>query len=159
METAADYPDVLPEIRVEVNEEVFAEATEKIEQATNTLNECTTELMGMPMTSNLIELLRDQLQTWSIRTTKDSNDPAGISLWEEAQKRGKEEDFSATETPDESKVDSSSRLPTNVDATDKMTKTQKRRHLDKFGANRGQYRGWDWVDVLSHLRKTGNSDG
>lgn len=35
---------------------------------------------------------------------------------------------------------------------DKMTKAQKRRHFDKFGAGSEKPRGWDWVPILSHVR-------
>lgn len=34
---------------------------------------------------------------------------------------------------------------------EKMTKAQKRRHFDKFGAGSEKPRGWDWVPILSHL--------
>ncbi|XP_024374894.1 uncharacterized protein [Physcomitrium patens] len=34
---------------------------------------------------------------------------------------------------------------------DKMTKAQKRRHFDKYGAGAEKPRGWDWVPILSHL--------
>lgn len=37
-----------------------------------------------------------------------------------------------------------------------LSKQQKRRMLDKFGANTGERpRGWDWVDVIKHLSQTG----
>lgn len=35
---------------------------------------------------------------------------------------------------------------------EKMTKAQKRRHFDKFGAGSEKPRGWDWVPILSHVR-------
>lgn len=34
-----------------------------------------------------------------------------------------------------------------------LTKAQKRRHFDKFGAAEEKPRGWNWVDILSHLSK------
>ena len=34
---------------------------------------------------------------------------------------------------------------------DKMTKAQKRRHFDKYGAGAEKPRGWDWVPILSHV--------
>lgn len=34
-----------------------------------------------------------------------------------------------------------------------LTKAQKRRHFDKFGAAEEKPRGWNWVDILSHLAK------
>lgn len=34
---------------------------------------------------------------------------------------------------------------------DKLTKAQKRRHFDKYGAGTEKPRGWDWVPILSHL--------
>jgi len=35
---------------------------------------------------------------------------------------------------------------------DKLTKAQKRRHFDKYGAGTEKPRGWDWVPILSHVR-------
>ena len=37
-----------------------------------------------------------------------------------------------------------------------MTKNQKRRHFDKYGAAEEKPRGWDWVDIVSHLSKGPN---
>ncbi len=34
-----------------------------------------------------------------------------------------------------------------------MSKAQKRRHFDKYGAADEKPRGWDWVDIVSHLSK------
>ena len=34
-----------------------------------------------------------------------------------------------------------------------MSKAQKRRHSDKYGAADEKPRGWDWVDIVSHLSK------
>jgi hypothetical protein len=36
---------------------------------------------------------------------------------------------------------------------DKMTKAQKRRHFDKYGAGSEKPRGWDWVPILSHVSR------
>jgi hypothetical protein len=32
-----------------------------------------------------------------------------------------------------------------------LTKAQKRRFYDKFGANAEKPRGWDWVQIISHV--------
>lgn len=37
-----------------------------------------------------------------------------------------------------------------------MSKNQKRRHFDKYGAAEEKPRGWDWVDIVSHLSKGPN---
>jgi hypothetical protein len=38
-----------------------------------------------------------------------------------------------------------------TNAKDKLTKAQKRRHFDKYGAGSEKPRGWDWVPILSHV--------
>ncbi|KAH9312938.1 hypothetical protein KI387_027973, partial [Taxus chinensis] len=38
---------------------------------------------------------------------------------------------------------------TKKDAKEKMTKSQKRRYFDRFGASE-KPRGWDWVSIISH---------
>ncbi|MCO5590963.1 hypothetical protein L7F22_044939, partial [Adiantum nelumboides] len=37
------------------------------------------------------------------------------------------------------------------DIKGKMTKAQKRRYFDRFGAAAEKPRGWDWVSIISHL--------
>ncbi|KAH7302197.1 hypothetical protein KP509_23G060400 [Ceratopteris richardii] len=37
------------------------------------------------------------------------------------------------------------------DVKEKMSKAQKRRYFDKFGAAAEKPRGWDWVSIISHL--------
>ncbi|KAI5061861.1 hypothetical protein GOP47_0022400 [Adiantum capillus-veneris] len=37
------------------------------------------------------------------------------------------------------------------DAKGKMTKAQKRRYFDRFGATAEKPRGWDWVSIISHV--------
>lgn len=39
---------------------------------------------------------------------------------------------------------------------EQMTKAQKRRLFDKFGAAQERPRGWDWVDIVKHLSQTGS---
>ena len=38
---------------------------------------------------------------------------------------------------------------------EQLTKAQKRRLADRFGASDERPRGWDWVDVIKHLSQTG----
>lgn len=44
-----------------------------------------------------------------------------------------------------------------VEETKGMTKGQKRKYYNKFGNIDGaeKPRGWNWVDVIKHLSKTG----
>ena len=37
------------------------------------------------------------------------------------------------------------------DTKEKLTKAQKRRFFDKFGAAAEKPRGWDWVSIISHV--------
>ena len=37
---------------------------------------------------------------------------------------------------------------------EKLTKAQKRRFFDKFGASAEKPRGWDWVSIISHVTAT-----
>ena len=45
-----------------------------------------------------------------------------------------------------------------VSSTKGMTKGQKRRFYDKYGNidSDDKPRGWNWVDVIKHLNKTGS---
>lgn len=43
--------------------------------------------------------------------------------------------------------------PEHATNTVGLSKAQKRRYYDKFGANEEKPRGWDWVDIISHLNK------
>ncbi|XP_057863954.2 uncharacterized protein LOC131071977 [Cryptomeria japonica] len=45
---------------------------------------------------------------------------------------------------------------TKKEAKEKMTKSQKRRYFDRYGANE-KPRGWDWVSIISHLSQRGPS--
>nr|KAG5690194.1 hypothetical protein BaRGS_016585 [Batillaria attramentaria] len=66
--------------------------------------------------------------------------------------------FQASLTPSSAGGDQ----PTAVkkEKKEQLSKQQKRRMLDKFGANAEERpRGWNWVDVVKHLSQTGGQNG
>eukprot|EP01138_Halocafeteria_seosinensis_P002005 gb/GECG01002053.1/.p1 GENE.gb/GECG01002053.1/~~gb/GECG01002053.1/.p1 ORF type:complete len:226 (+),score=45.84 gb/GECG01002053.1/:1-678(+) len=151
-----DYPNSLPKMTITGSHDAFPIDKEIASQAVDHLRQCGEEFLGMSMTSTLVEMLRENLENWGIPSPMERKDKKPVvSLWEEAQSRGGtvEGKAASSEAP---KLDQD--LHSAGTTAEKMTKNQKRKYHDKFGANKGEYRGWNWVDVLSHLRKTGNSN-
>merc|ERR1711915_597046 len=56
------------------------------------------------------------------------------------------ENMDALSQPDARSVESSKK-----DAKEKLSKSQKRRYFDRFGAGGEKPRGWNWVSIISHL--------
>ncbi|CAM6128879.1 unnamed protein product [Calypogeia fissa] len=55
------------------------------------------------------------------------------------------------EVQDSGAVNSKIHAAKDPKAKNELTKAQKRRFYDKFGANTEKPRGWNWVQIISHL--------
>ncbi|CAD7700668.1 unnamed protein product [Ostreobium quekettii] len=88
------------------------------------------ELLGEQMVYNLVEWVRDTLPN-IVQEEQDSEVHKTLDPEERAQPSTKPE----------------------KERKEKMTKAQKRRYYDKYGAVEEKPRGWNWVDIISHLSK------
>ena len=60
-----------------------------------------------------------------------------------------------------SQSDLTQKEPAIKQKKEQLSKNQKRRLYDRFGTQgmmEGKQRGWNWVDLISHLSKTGNKE-
>lgn len=97
------------------------------------LQEQASTLIGESMCYSILEWLKDKLPEFY------SMKPAFIDEDDEA--------LAAGHAHNDHKDSNSGKK----DAKDKMTKAQKRRYFDRFGAAAEKPRGWDWVSIISHL--------
>ncbi|KAK9907290.1 hypothetical protein WJX75_000810 [Coccomyxa subellipsoidea] len=98
------------------------------------LQEQAQELLGTCSLYTVIEWAREQLPHWSIRlasTVKQDETP-------------EKEDLPVQLADDEDDEASQTKF---------MSKAQKRRHYDRFGATNEKPRGHDWIDIVAHLAK------
>ncbi|VUZ45193.1 unnamed protein product [Hymenolepis diminuta] len=98
------------------------------------LNEIASQNVGESHTFTLIEHLRDNFETYAQQIR-------------DAKKRPKERAFESVVAEDmeakKGKKDTA------------LTKAQKRRQINRFDSDGNLPRGWNWVDVIKHLRQTG----
>ncbi|KAM7532805.1 hypothetical protein Aperf_G00000129004 [Anoplocephala perfoliata] len=103
------------------------------------LNEIASQNMGEPLTFTLIEHLRDHFETYA-QQIKDA-------------KKGTKEQAPELAMSGNAKTKNDK---SQVDIT--LTKAQKRKQFDRLGADGNLPRGWNWVDVIKHLRQTGTQN-
>lgn len=125
------YPDVIPKFDLSnINNSKYPESVKA--SILEGLQSQAEEQKGESMCYNLVEWLKEQLPEFyrlkpvAVAQESDNSDS------EHQQHAG-----------GGGKKDAASK--------DKMTKAQKRRHFDKYGAGAEKPRGWDWVPILSHL--------
>eukprot|EP01026_Neomeris_dumetosa_P055256 TRINITY_DN5011_c0_g1_i1.p1 TRINITY_DN5011_c0_g1~~TRINITY_DN5011_c0_g1_i1.p1 ORF type:complete len:194 (-),score=27.85 TRINITY_DN5011_c0_g1_i1:287-868(-) len=135
MKMQDDYPESIPEFDLSnMNNVVFPQYVR--DQIQSSLQEQAQDFLGDMMVYNLVEFVRDNLVEYNSQILK--------SQVEEQ----------ITEKPVEEKPEPSKKVEKESQAreTDNMTKAQKRRYYDKFGtADKEKPRGWNWVDIISHL--------
>jgi len=133
------YPAVVPELELESEQNKRIKSNDR-EELLKTLNQEASTMLGEPMTLTLLEIAREKLQ--------DIEAQAVGSLWSEV---GQSEDSLKEKTV-------TKKAPKEV--KEKLTKSQKRRaqkHID-YTTGGERPRGWNWVDLISHLSKTGGVD-
>lgn len=124
----ADYPNVAPQPDLSnVNNAPYMPAVK--EQAVNQLIAEAGTQLGECMLYNLAEWAKDRIPQWLEQSIAERSLPAAVSTAQVQAAIKEESQFKG------------------------MSKAQKRRHFDKFGAAEEKPRGWNWVDILSHLSK------
>eukprot|EP01083_Nonionella_stella_P080504 221289_1 len=137
-----DYPEVAPMLSITLSGCQIPES--EISKMIDVLNEQATDLLGEMMTMSLVEIARENL----IELQERIGGPV-ISLWESVQnKEVKQPKKSPTKKPVITPV---------VQNKANMTKTQKRAAWKHKKGTGEMSRGHDWVDLVSHLSKTGSS--
>ncbi|XP_005111927.1 RWD domain-containing protein 4 [Aplysia californica] len=132
----SDYPEVLPEINLDVfyNKHVIPEVKEALK---NGMTEQANDLLGMSMTFSLFEWVKDNLDDMlSIQPETPVAQPV-------------------VSAPSPEEPSDGGRKEVAKEKKEQLTKAQKRRIFDRFGANADKPRGWDWVDIIKHLAQTG----
>ncbi|KAK0058723.1 RWD domain-containing protein 4 [Biomphalaria pfeifferi] len=129
-----NYPEELPVINMELfyNKHVVPVVKETVKTG---LTHQAEELLGMSMTFSLFEWVKDNLETL---LADQPNAPAVLTQQAPAVEEESED------------------APQKKEKKEQMTKSQKRRMFDRFGATTDRPRGWDWVDIIKHLAQTGN---
>lgn len=123
----ASYPEVVPRPDLaNLNNAPYAPAV-KMQATAQLVAEAETQL-GECMLYNLAEWAKEQIPHWLEQSIVERSMPAVAPAAEQ------------TAVKEESQFKG-------------MSKAQKRRHFDKYGAAEEKPRGWDWVDILSHLSK------
>lgn len=97
------------------------------------LQEQASDLIGESMCYTILEWLKDKLpEFYSMKPVSIDED---------------KEEFTSGHSQYDHKDPNSGKK----EAKGKMTKAQKRRYFDRFGAAAEKPRGWDWVSIISHL--------
>ncbi|KAK3731273.1 hypothetical protein RRG08_025815 [Elysia crispata] len=131
-----EYPEELPTISMETfyNHHVIQAVKDAVK--TGVLQQAE-ELLGMSMTFSLFDWVKDNLDSLLAdqpdAPVTQTQTPASVS----------EENVTTAAAPVKEKKEN-------------LSKSQKRRIFDRFGANMEKPRGWDWVDIIKHLSQTGS---
>lgn len=141
-------------------ESALAEAQAALDAAVASVSE---ECQGGPVTYALLEHVRehmDELKLVPHRMTEEEKEEAGRSLHEQmleeaAARGGGDSDDGGG---DAAVAPASSATSKKKSKGPAKTKAQKRRDAARLEGGRDgeRPRGWDWIDVVSHLRKTGS---
>ncbi|KAL3151932.1 positive regulation of androgen receptor activity protein [Trebouxia sp. C0010 RCD-2024] len=126
------YPDAAPQPDLSnINNAPYAPAVK--DQAIAQITAEAESQLGECMLYNLAEWAKEQLPEWLEQSIVERSMPAAAAPVDPVAPSAKEESqFKG------------------------MSKNQKRRHFDKYGAAEEKPRGWDWVDIVSHLSKGPN---
>eukprot|EP00246_Nothoceros_aenigmaticus_P009142 TRINITY_DN24471_c0_g2_i2.p1 TRINITY_DN24471_c0_g2~~TRINITY_DN24471_c0_g2_i2.p1 ORF type:complete len:189 (+),score=50.71 TRINITY_DN24471_c0_g2_i2:154-720(+) len=130
----AGYPNALPEFDLSnLNNSKYPESVRK--QIVDGLLQQAALQLGESMCYNLVEWLKEKLvEFYSLRRIAAPTDDA----------EGEHSDGT-------NYVDNTIAGAGKKEAKDKLTKAQKRRYFDRYGATAEKPRGWDWVPILSHV--------
>ncbi|BBN07097.1 hypothetical protein MPTK1_4g00980 [Marchantia polymorpha subsp. ruderalis] len=133
IELPSGYPDKVPEFDLaNINNSKYPDFVKKA--IIEGLQQQASEQLGESMCYALVEWLKEKLPEFyaskpvvTFQDEKDEHEDSGGA--KDTKNTGKKE-------------------PKDKD---KLTKAQKRRFYDKFGANAEKPRGWNWVQIISHL--------
>ncbi|CAH8497258.1 unnamed protein product [Schistosoma turkestanicum] len=130
----AGYPDVLPCISMDsfYNHHVPSHIKEKI---TDELLSVAKEQLGSALTFTLIEYLKENHERFAKSFAIDKVDKS-------------QSNSISCET---------SSVSCKQNKLPQLSKTQKRKHLDRLGQDGELPRGWNWVSVIKHLQQSGSA--
>eukprot|EP00742_Colponemidia_sp_Colp-10_P006710 GILJ01007193.1.p1 GENE.GILJ01007193.1~~GILJ01007193.1.p1 ORF type:complete len:208 (-),score=28.73 GILJ01007193.1:200-742(-) len=142
------YPDVLPSFQIlpQENDKVTQSLCDDLVAA---LERKAEELKGEPMTFAVVQHLKDNMDEWGVRAAWEY-DPfkSEPSLWDSIQAGGQ-----GHVEPETSTKQSYQQKPVEHDDRKHLSKGQKRTLLKHTTINGEEIRGWNWVDIISHLSK------
>ncbi|KAK7576677.1 hypothetical protein V9T40_012963 [Parthenolecanium corni] len=101
------------------------------------------QYLGVAMTYTLIELVKDNLESWFIEVSKHQPSKPVPQVEEQLS-----EEIAAVNVSEPS----SKKEPKK----EQLSKAQKRRQWDRCDARRERPRGWNWVDIVKHLSQSGS---
>eukprot|EP01018_Ginkgo_biloba_P025408 Gb_12118 [translate_table: standard] len=138
------YPQIIPEFDIgNLNNIKYSDPAKKA--ILEGLHDQASNQVGENMCYNLAEWLKEKLpEFFSLKNVAASMDDDVDALGVSTQ-------------PDTRNIESSKK-----EVKEKMTKSQKRRFFDRFGAGGEKPRGWNWVSIISHLSQVpqhGQSSG
>lgn len=130
-----DYPTCLPNINLDAfyNKHITSKVKETI---TYRIKEQCEMCLGTAMTYSIFDWAKEHLH----ELLEDNQE-------QEEERRGKQIPKEDANTQSKKK-----------DKREILTKAQKRRHADRTNFKGERERGWNWVDVVKHLSKTGSKD-
>mmetsp|Transcript_1701 Transcript_1701/g.3551 ORF Transcript_1701/g.3551 Transcript_1701/m.3551 type:complete len:204 (-) Transcript_1701:219-830(-) len=148
----SDYPEVVPSISFDVFYNRNMPAAEK-SALQKVITQEAEDNLGMPMLLTLVEKIKEEMAELEI-------EPAVGAAAVEEEKQGKERGGESGDSEEEEEEEGGSagkRNPsTSADAsldTKHLSKGQKRRMWNKLDDHHKLKRGWNWVDIISHLAK------
>ncbi|CAH8565814.1 unnamed protein product, partial [Schistosoma rodhaini] len=106
-----------------------------LEKITEELVSVAEDQLGSALTFNLIEYLKENHERFAKSFAVDKVD------------KSQSHSFSSETSSVSRKQD---KLP-------QLSKSQKRKHLDRLGQDGELPRGWNWVSVIKHLQQTGSA--
>ncbi|BFZ19013.1 hypothetical protein BsWGS_22053 [Bradybaena similaris] len=129
----SNYPEELPTINMELfyNKHVVPQVKDAIKSG---LLQQAGDLLGMSMTFSLFEWVKDNLDSF---LSDQPETPVAPSICAPVLEEAVEDSLGKKEKKEQ------------------LTKAQKRKIFDKFGATTDRPRGWNWVDIIKHLSQTG----
>ncbi|XP_046333091.1 RWD domain-containing protein 4-like [Haliotis rufescens] len=129
------YPEEAPNVNLDLfyNKHILDGVKEKVRSG---ILEEVENLLSSPMTFSLFEWVKDNLAS----LLEEQPESAPVN-----QAESRSDTILAEDNSPEKKREKK----------EQMTKAQKRKYFDKYGANTDRPRGWDWVDVVKHLSQTG----
>ncbi|GMH45954.1 hypothetical protein BSKO_13918 [Bryopsis sp. KO-2023] len=132
------YPSTIPEFDLSNPSNAAFNASTRDEMVEGLVTEASGQV-GEQMVYNLVEWLREKLPEF----IQHSRSERVVSSGNQGADEGEESRGGNSKDPKK----------------EKMTKAQKRRHFDRFGAAEDKPRGWNWVEIISHLSKRPQEEG
>mgnify|MGYP006422165875 CR=1 FL=1 len=143
---SGDYPATFPLLRIDdldfvgITPDIGKLICDKL-----LAEEAITQLLGTPMTYDLVMCLKEHWEDWMKPDVNYNTTAASSNKFSDSSFQKENSSASAV-------------APTVAEDVEYMSKTQKRKYWNKAtnAASGGdRERGWNWVDIISHLHKTG----